>query len=100
MSLRISTYWKWLSHIGLTVLKMTCRLEYVGDAGLNLLIAKEQFFSYPNLKPGILTPLRSKNVDSKNLAHVAIKHGLDRYLRHKKPKLGEQISYFQHDAIE
>jgi len=34
------------------------RLEYVGDAVLNLLMAREQFVSYPNLKPGILTQLR------------------------------------------
>ncbi|AES65470.1 ribonuclease III domain protein [Medicago truncatula] len=47
------------------------------------------FFSYLNLKPGILTPLRSKNADSEKLACVAIKHGLDRYLQHKKPQLGE-----------
>ena len=70
------------------------RLEYLGDAVLNLLVANEHFFSYPNLKPKILTPLRSKNVDSEKLARVAIKHGLDRYLRHKKPQLGEQVSIY------
>ncbi|AES71622.2 putative ribonuclease III [Medicago truncatula] len=75
------------------------RLEYVGDAVLNLLMAREQFVSYPNLKPGILTQLRSKNVDSEKLARVAINHGLDRYLRHKKPQLGEQIEAFT-KAIE
>jgi len=31
----------------------------VGDVVLNLLIEKEQFFSYPNLKPCILTGVGS-----------------------------------------
>ncbi|AES71624.2 putative ribonuclease III [Medicago truncatula] len=34
------------------------QLEYLGDAVLGLLVAKEQFFSYPNLKPNFLTLLR------------------------------------------
>jgi hypothetical protein len=70
------------------------RLEYVGDAVLNLLITKEQFFLYPNLQPGQLTRLRAANVDAEKLARVAIKHGLHRYLRHKKPQLEEQVSSF------
>ncbi|XP_045809730.1 ribonuclease 3-like protein 3, partial [Trifolium pratense] len=75
------------------------RLEYVGDAVLNLLISKEQFFLYPNLQPGRLTRLRAANVNAEKLARVAIKHGLYRYLRHKKPMLGEQIQEFT-KAIE
>ncbi|GAU50540.1 hypothetical protein TSUD_409850 [Trifolium subterraneum] len=59
------------------------RLEYVGDAVLNLLISKEQFFLYPNMQPGHLTRLRAVNVDAEKLARVAVKHGLHRYLRHK-----------------
>ncbi|GAU23033.1 hypothetical protein TSUD_336810 [Trifolium subterraneum] len=70
------------------------RLEYVGDAVLNLLISKEQFFLYPNLQPGHLTRLRAVNVDAEKLARAAVKHGLHRYLRHKKPLLGEQIQEF------
>ncbi|XP_058781746.1 ribonuclease 3-like protein 3 [Vicia villosa] len=70
------------------------RLEYMGDAVLGLLIVKEQFFSYPNLGPGDLTPLKSKNVDTEKLARVAIKHGLHRYLRHKQPNLDEEIQEF------
>lgn len=68
------------------------RLEYVGDAVLNLLMTNEQYFSYPNLAPGQLTRLRSANVDTEKLARVAIKHGLHRYLRHNKPLLEEQVS--------
>nr|CDH30702.1 putative endoribonuclease dicer-like protein [Cercis chinensis] len=67
------------------------RLEYVGDAVLNLLITKEQYFLYPNMAPGRLTRLRAANVDTEKLARVAIRHGLHHYLRHKKPLLEEQL---------
>ncbi|XWS30972.1 hypothetical protein CRYUN_Cryun23aG0037000 [Craigia yunnanensis] len=70
------------------------RLEYVGDSVLNLLFTKEQYFEYPDLPPGALTRLRAANVDTEKLARVAVKHGLHRYLRHKKPLLEEQIRQF------
>lgn len=70
------------------------RLEYIGDAVLNMLITQEHYFLYPNLSPGALTRLRSANVDTEKLARVAIKHELHRYLRHKKPLLEEQVSTF------
>jgi hypothetical protein len=68
------------------------RLEYVGDSVLNVMITKEQFHAYPTLSPGHLTRLRAANVDTEKLARVAIKYGLHRYLRHKKPLLGDQVS--------
>lgn len=68
------------------------RLEYVGDSVLNLLFTKEQYFMYPDLPPGSLTLLRSANVDTEKLARVAIKLGLHKFLRHKKPLLEEQVS--------
>ncbi|KAE8701339.1 Ribosomal protein S27 [Hibiscus syriacus] len=67
------------------------RLEYVGDSVLNLVFTKEQYFEYPDLSPGTLTRLRAANVDSDKLARVAVKHGLHRFLRHKKPLLEEQV---------
>ncbi|XVF71858.1 hypothetical protein PTKIN_Ptkin12aG0073200 [Pterospermum kingtungense] len=70
------------------------RLEYVGDSVLNLIFTKEQYFEYPDLAPGALTRLRAANVNSEKLARVAVKHGLHRYLRHKKPLLEEQIRQF------
>lgn len=43
------------------------RLEYVGDSVLNILITKQQYFLYPNLPPGLLSSLRSANVDTESL---------------------------------
>ncbi|KAL4360983.1 hypothetical protein GQ457_04G024530 [Hibiscus cannabinus] len=73
------------------------RLEYVGDSVLNLLFTKEQFLEYPELPPGALTRLRAANVDTEKLARVAVRHGLHRYLRHKKPLLEEQIRQFSEE---
>jgi len=72
------------------------RLEYIGDSVLNLMITTELFHAYPTLAPGPLTRLRAANVDTEKLARVAIKHGLHRYLRHKKPLLGDQVSALSH----
>ncbi|KAF8414134.1 hypothetical protein HHK36_002133 [Tetracentron sinense] len=76
------------------------RLEYVGDSVLNMLIAKEMFFLYPNLSSGPLTRLRAANVDNEKLARVAVKLGLYRYLRHKAPHIAEQIREFSKAILE
>ncbi|XP_009802061.2 endoribonuclease Dicer homolog 1-like isoform X1 [Nicotiana sylvestris] len=74
------------------------RLEFMGDAALNLLIATEHFLNYPDLPPGKLTRLRATNVDTEKLARVAIKYNLHDYLRHNKPLLKGQVEEFR-DAI-
>ncbi|XP_010549172.1 PREDICTED: ribonuclease 3-like protein 3 [Tarenaya hassleriana] len=75
------------------------RLEYIGDSVLNLLITKEFFSMYPELPPGLLTRRGAANVDTEKLARVAVKHGLYRFLRHKKPLLEDQVKEFS-EAIE
>ncbi|XP_055824571.1 ribonuclease 3-like protein 3 [Solanum dulcamara] len=70
------------------------RLEYVGDSVLNLMITKQQFFKYPNLPPGLLSPLRAANVDTEKLARAAVKHSFHKYLRHEKPILTRRIQSF------
>ncbi|KAL8131192.1 ribonuclease 3-like protein 3 [Apium graveolens] len=70
------------------------RLEFVGDSVLNLLITQQQFNMYPNLPPGMLSPLRSANVDTEKLARVAIKYDLLKYLRHNNRRLNQQVRGF------
>ncbi|PHU12080.1 hypothetical protein BC332_19010, partial [Capsicum chinense] len=70
------------------------RLEYVGDSVLNLMITKEQFSRYPNLPPGLLSPLRAANVDTEKLARVAVNHSFHKYLRHGRPILARRIQSF------
>ncbi|XP_009802062.2 endoribonuclease Dicer homolog 1-like isoform X2 [Nicotiana sylvestris] len=76
------------------------RLEYVGDAVLNLLIATAHYLDYPDLPPGKLTRLRAANVDTEKLARVAIKYNLHDYLRHKKPLLKGQVEGFRNAIME
>lgn len=68
------------------------RLAYNGDALLDLGIARDQYFLYPDLDPGRLTRLRAANVDTEKLARVALKHELHALLRHNIPLLGVQVS--------
>ncbi|XP_051135219.1 ribonuclease 3-like protein 3 [Andrographis paniculata] len=70
------------------------RLEYVGDSVLNLLIAKEQFFMYPDLPPGSLAPLRAANVDTEKLARAAIKHNFHKYIRYGNSIIRRKIQAF------
>ncbi|XP_043689344.1 ribonuclease 3-like protein 3 [Telopea speciosissima] len=76
------------------------RLEYIGDSVLNLLVARELFFLYPDLPPGLLTKLRAANVDNEKLARVAVRHSLHDYLRHKAPHLQEQIQEFSQAVLD
>ncbi|KAK3040434.1 hypothetical protein RJ639_028683 [Escallonia herrerae] len=70
------------------------RLEYVGDAVINLMITKQLFSTYPNLPTGQLSPLRAANVDKEKLARAAVKHNLHKYLRHTQPLLRKQAQAF------
>ncbi|CAK9153603.1 unnamed protein product [Ilex paraguariensis] len=76
------------------------RLEYMGDSVLNLLIAKEHYFLHPELPPGKLTRLRAANVDTEKLARVAVKHGLHKFVCHRKPLLDGQIREFMDRIME
>lgn len=70
------------------------RLEYVGDSVLNLFITKEQFSKYPDLPPGLLTPLRAANVDTEKLARVAVRHNFHSYIRFGTPVYRKRIQAF------
>lgn len=76
------------------------RLEFIGDAVLNCIVAREVFSSYPSLSPGPLTRLRAANVDTEKLARVSVENGLHRYLRHKVPHLETQIQEFMEAMME
>ncbi|RZC65748.1 hypothetical protein C5167_009439 [Papaver somniferum] len=77
------------------------RLEFVGAAVLDLVIAKEMFILYPRFSPGKLSRLRAANVDMERLARVAIKFGLHRYIRYKKTfRIDEQIREFSEATVE
>lgn len=53
------------------------RLEYIGDAILDCVIAEYLFKRYPGKSEGYLTQMRSKMVNRKRLHHAALNLGLD-----------------------
>lgn len=60
------------------------RLEYLGDAVLDLIIAEFLFKKFPFQGEGFLTDMRSKSVSRKMLADIAFKMGLHEYIIYDK----------------
>jgi len=56
------------------------RLEYLGDAILDAIIADFLFTAFPNKKEGFLTKLRSKVVNREQLDALALKIGINKYI--------------------
>nr|AJA90765.1 Dicer-like 3 [Ephedra trifurca] len=70
------------------------RLEFLGDAALDLLITKHLFFENKSLPPGHLTDLRAAAVNNQTFAFAAVKHGLQKHFRHSSGLLFTQITDF------
>ncbi|KAF8410767.1 hypothetical protein HHK36_003304 [Tetracentron sinense] len=71
------------------------RLEFIGDAVINWLMAKKLFLSYPELREDQLTPLRSANVSNEKFARISVEHELYSYLRFSNESFKEQIEVFK-----
>ncbi|KAK9131441.1 hypothetical protein Sjap_011928 [Stephania japonica] len=70
------------------------RLEFLGDAVLDLLITWHLFQRHDSLDPGELTDLRSACVNNENFAKIAVKHNLQHHLQHCSGLLLEQITEY------
>jgi len=70
------------------------RLEFLGDAVLDYLIASYLFSAYPKLKPGQLTDLRSLSVNNKAFACVTVDRSFDKYLLCDSNGLSEAIKKY------
>lgn len=57
------------------------RLEFLGDAVLGAVVAEYVFKLYPYKDEGFLTQLRSKVVNRQSLQQLAVKLGIDQYLK-------------------
>ena len=60
------------------------RLEFLGDAVLDLIIAELLFKKFPFQGEGFLTEMRSKSVSRKKLSQIAIDMGIPDYLVYDK----------------
>lgn len=56
------------------------RLEYLGDAVLELLTAQSLYYGFPKENEGWMTKIRAAVVSEPPLADIAVKAGLDEYL--------------------
>ncbi len=56
------------------------RLEFLGDAVLELVISQEAYTRYPTIQEGQLTRIRSALVKESALARLARQQGLDKYI--------------------
>ncbi|KAL3682970.1 hypothetical protein R1sor_000992 [Riccia sorocarpa] len=70
------------------------RLEFVGDAVLNHLIADYFFVKYQDLDTGRLTELRQATVNNENFARIALKYRFHHHLRHESASLLSKINAF------
>lgn len=75
------------------------RLEYLGDAILDAVIADYLFHKYPDEKEGQLTRLRSEIVSGHTLSTLAKKSGIDRFVVTKMGKSDRAKNVFA-DALE
>jgi ribonuclease-3 len=57
------------------------RLEFLGDAILDAIIAEYLFNHYPNKDEGFLSKMRSKIVKRKQLNHIAYKLGVNKLIK-------------------
>ncbi|ONM35314.1 dicer-like 104 [Zea mays] len=70
------------------------RLEFLGDAVLDILITRHLFLSHKDTDEGELTDLRSASVNNENFAQVAVKHNLHQFLQHSSGFLQDQITEY------
>ncbi len=64
------------------------RLEFLGDAILDSIIAECLYHHFPGEDEGFLTRTRSKLVNRENLQEIAVKMGLDKLVISKVPEEG------------
>ncbi len=79
------------------------RLEFLGDAILNFVIAAELFCKYPDMKEGDLSRLRANLVNGDIIADLAVEFGIGKYLRFGSGELrsgGAKRKSILADAIE
>lgn len=82
------------SHLELGGICCYQRLEFLGDAVLDILITWYLFQHHKNIDPGELTDLRSALVNNDNFAQVAVKHKFQVHLLHASGLLLEQITEY------
>lgn len=75
------------------------RLEFLGDAAIDLVVAEYLFNKFPNEDEGYLTKVKSKIVSRKNFSEIAENVGIREILRYQKGR-AINISTIEGNAFE
>jgi ribonuclease-3 len=75
------------------------RLEFLGDASIDLVIAEYLFIKFPDEDEGFLTKIKSKLVSRKNFSQIAEKIGIRDILRFQKGR-AINLSTIEGNAFE
>jgi len=75
------------------------RLEFLGDAVLELIISKELMERFPNAHEGELSRMRANIVSEKSLSKIALLWGLDKKIKTVDPNAAKLPSVLS-DAVE
>ncbi|XP_057810425.1 endoribonuclease Dicer homolog 3a-like [Salvia miltiorrhiza] len=70
------------------------RLEFLGDAVLDILVTRHLYMNHREVDPGLLTDMRSASVNNDNFALAAVRQNLHPHLQHVSSSLESQISTF------
>ncbi|MDR2968997.1 MAG: ribonuclease III [Tannerellaceae bacterium] len=70
------------------------RMEFLGDAILNSIVADILYKRYPNKQEGFLTTTRSKIVQRETLNQIAVELGIDRIVRYATPNIHRHCYIF------
>lgn len=81
---------QYISTTGTHTIPTNERLEFLGDAVLNLIVKDYLFRHYPHEKEGILTQICSRVVSRQSLNRLAHQHGITALLFQFNPLLQEQ----------
>ncbi|KAL6652413.1 hypothetical protein ACP70R_011338 [Stipagrostis hirtigluma subsp. patula] len=71
------------------------RMEFLGDAVLEYLMTSYLYSTYPDLKPGQITDLKSLAVNNYSFAYVAVKKSIHKYLIKDSNHLTEAVNRFE-----
>ncbi|KAK3144295.1 hypothetical protein QOZ80_4AG0311150 [Eleusine coracana subsp. coracana] len=71
------------------------RMEFLGDAVLEYLMTSYLYSTYPDLKPGQITDLKSLAVNNNSFAYVAVMKSIHKYLIKDSNHLMEAINRFE-----
>jgi len=75
------------------------RLEFLGDAVLNAIVADMVYKSFPNRKEGFMTNTRSKIVKRESLNHISLAIGLDKMIV-SSARINPHNNYIYGNAFE